>query len=60
MHKGVPLHANVALVDEPDDDDDTPGVDIPEDDNDLFADLPLDFALVGAMGYEPRTLDKAL
>ena len=59
MHEGVPPHANVALVDEPDDDD-TPGIDIPEDDNELFANLPPDFALVGTMGYASRTLDEAL
>jgi hypothetical protein len=54
MHEGVPLHANVAQVDEPDNNaDDIAGIE-------LFANLPPDFALVGAMGYEPRTLDKAL
>jgi hypothetical protein len=54
MHEGVPLHANVTQVDEPDNNaDDIAGIE-------LFANLPPDFALVGAMGYEPRTLDKAL
>jgi len=61
MHEGVPLHANVAQVDEPDNNaDNILGIHILEDNNELFTDLPPDFALVGTMGYAPRTLDEVL
>jgi hypothetical protein len=43
-----------------DEDDDVPGL-IDEDDNDdLFAPLPGDFALAGTMGNEPKMLEEAL
>lgn len=53
-----PLEANVMSLTDPDGDD--IGIYLPEDDNDMFAMLPPDFAFVGAMGTEPASMDEAL
>ena len=58
MHKGLP-HLEANIVDSNHLDDDF-GIDLPEDDDGLFADLPPDFALVGAIGTEPQSIDEAL
>ena len=59
MHEGRPLlNANIANLFNPEDSVDI-NTEMHEDDQDLFADLPLDFALIGAMGTEPQTIDKA-
>jgi len=59
MHKALPpLEANVAYLGDPD--DDGIGLHIPKDDDDIFTRLPPDFAIVGAMGTEPASIDKAL
>jgi hypothetical protein len=48
MDKGLPpLKANILSLADVDDDD-------------IFAMLPPDFALVGTMGTEPQTIDEAL
>ena len=55
------LNASLAMIAEADDiDAEDTGIDIPEDDEDLFDSLPRDFTLAGIMGNEPRTLDEAL
>ena len=53
-----PLEANVVSLADPDDDE--IGIHLPEDDDDIFATLPPDFATVGAMGTEPASIDEAL
>ena len=51
MAQGLPLlDANIADLKN----------DIPEDEDDWEAELPPDFALIGALGTEPRSLDDAL
>ena len=51
MAQGLPLlDANIADLQN----------DIPEDEEDWEAELPPDFALIGALGTEPRSLDDAL
>jgi len=61
MHNALPpLEANAAYLGDPDDDGDRIGIYIPEDDDDMFAVLPPDFATVGAMGTEPASIDEAL
>jgi len=44
-----PLEANAAYLGDPDDEEEI-GLYIPEDDDNIFAALPPDFATVGAMG----------
>ena len=53
-----PLKENVVSIADPDDDE--IGIHLPEDDDDVFASLPTDFATVGAMGTEPASIDEAL
>ena len=43
-----PLKANVVSLADPDDDE--IGISLPENDNDIFAELPPNFTIVGAMG----------
>ena len=51
MAQGLPpLDANIADLEN----------DIPEDEEDWEADLPTDFALIGTLGTEPKSLDDAL
>ena len=53
-----PLRANVVSI--ADSDDVKIGIHVPKDDDNMFASLPPDFAIVGAMGTEPTTIDEAL
>ena len=53
-----PLKANVVSI--TDSDDDEIGIHLPKDDDNMFAPLPPDFAIVGAMGTEPTSIDEAL
>jgi hypothetical protein len=51
------LVANIAEFDLEDDGEQT---EFPEENDDVASDLPPDFALIGCMGTEPRSFDKAL
>src|SRR5271169_109619 len=60
MHEALPpLEANIADSQDPEDGDDI-SIQLPEDYDDYFSGLPPNFALVGAMGTEPRSIDEAL
>ena len=59
MAQGLPpLEVNIVSIEEPDEDEIR--IHLPEDDDDVFANIPLDFTLVGAMGTELGSLDEAL
>src|ERR1700749_382576 len=59
MAEGLsPLEANVMSLTDPDGDDIS--IHLSEDDNDMFAKLPPDFAIVGAIDTEPASIDEAL
>ena len=59
MAEGLPpLEANFVSLADPD--DDNIGIYLPEDDDDMFAMLPPNFATVCAMGTEPTSTDEAL